>query len=223
MDWKDKGNAAFQKNNLPEAISCYTKAIESDPTNHLFYSNRSTAYFNSKEYVKSLEDAVKTLELKPDWVKAHFRKAECLFKIDRLKESTLAIELAYIIEPDNGSVKNLLEEVNKKYVDRFFKSITQKMEVYVKYISIKRGKGVFARRNFQKGEVLFEETPVTSHRSVKDLAGTDYCSYTMTTKLDTSTIPQPFKTAMIEFYSNNPKNYVSCPYCKVLMALIGGI
>jgi Flp pilus assembly protein TadD len=41
---KDQGNELFQTGKIQEAILSYTQAIDLDPDNHVFYSNRSAAY-----------------------------------------------------------------------------------------------------------------------------------------------------------------------------------
>lgn len=51
------------------AVEHYTKAIQHDATNHVLYSNRSAAYASLKQYGPALDDANKTIELKPDWSK----------------------------------------------------------------------------------------------------------------------------------------------------------
>lgn len=66
---KDKGNAALQANKFDEAIKCYTEAIELDNRNHVLFSNRSAAYAKAGKYAQALEDAEKTVQLKPDWGK----------------------------------------------------------------------------------------------------------------------------------------------------------
>lgn len=66
---KDKGNKALQAEKFDEAITFYTQAIELDGKNHVFYSNRSAAYAKKGEYENALQDAKKTVEIKPDWGK----------------------------------------------------------------------------------------------------------------------------------------------------------
>lgn len=66
---KDKGNAALQANNFKEAIEAYSEAIKLDGTNHILFSNRSAAFAKEGNYEKALEDAEKTISLKPDWPK----------------------------------------------------------------------------------------------------------------------------------------------------------
>lgn len=69
MDLKDIGNAALAAGNYDQAIALYTEAIALDPNNHVLYSNRSAAYAKQKKYQNALEDAEKTVAIKPDWPK----------------------------------------------------------------------------------------------------------------------------------------------------------
>ena len=47
-EFKAAGNTAFQAGDFKAAIDHYTRAIDLDGTNHVYYSNRSAAYF--KQY-----------------------------------------------------------------------------------------------------------------------------------------------------------------------------
>ena len=66
---KDKGNAALQADKFDDAIKFYSEAIALDENNHVLYSNRSAAYAKAGKYRQALEDAEKTVQLKPDWGK----------------------------------------------------------------------------------------------------------------------------------------------------------
>lgn len=52
----------------------FTQAIAIDPQNHVLYSNRSAVYAAQSEYQKALEDAEKSISIKPDWAKGQLRK-----------------------------------------------------------------------------------------------------------------------------------------------------
>ena len=67
--FKDKGNSFLQAGDIAKAIESYTEAITLDPSNHVFYSNRSAAYARDQKYEHALTDAKKCVELKPDWGK----------------------------------------------------------------------------------------------------------------------------------------------------------
>lgn len=70
---KDKGNDAFKRGDNKEAIDFYTKAIEMDPDNHIFYSNRSAAYMKEDYISKAFHDGLKCVELAPKWSKGYNR------------------------------------------------------------------------------------------------------------------------------------------------------
>jgi len=55
--------------NYEQPIEHYTQAIVLDPNNHVLFSNRSAAYAKQGKYHKALEDAEKTVSIKPDWPK----------------------------------------------------------------------------------------------------------------------------------------------------------
>jgi stress-induced-phosphoprotein 1 len=44
QEYKEKGNKAFTAEKYADSITWYTKAIQSDPNDHVLYSNRSAAY-----------------------------------------------------------------------------------------------------------------------------------------------------------------------------------
>lgn len=79
-EFKAAGNKALQSNNLTDAIENYTKAINADGTNHVYYSNRSAAYLKKGDGNNALEDAVSTIAINPEFSKGYSRKGgECHF------------------------------------------------------------------------------------------------------------------------------------------------
>jgi len=66
---KDEGNKEFSAGNYPKAVELFSRAIECDPTNHVFYSNRSGAYAGLKDFKNALADAEKTISINPSWAK----------------------------------------------------------------------------------------------------------------------------------------------------------
>ena len=72
---KAKGNEFFKKGQYEEAISWYSKAIEVEPDNHTYYSNRSAARLGLKDYKGAIEDGQNCIRCKKDWNKGYFRLA----------------------------------------------------------------------------------------------------------------------------------------------------
>ena len=79
--FKAAGNAALQAGNLTEAIESYTKAINADGTNHVYYSNRSAAYLKKGDGNNALEDANSTVAINPEFSKGYSRKGGELLQI----------------------------------------------------------------------------------------------------------------------------------------------
>lgn len=75
LEFKKKGNAAFKQKKFKEAIEFYSQAIENDPTDHVFFSNRSGSFTSLRQYDAAIADSNKCIELKPDWFKGYVRKA----------------------------------------------------------------------------------------------------------------------------------------------------
>ena len=52
---KNEGNELLKKNDLEGAIGKYTEAIAINPSNKVFFSNRSAAYAKNSDYQKAHE------------------------------------------------------------------------------------------------------------------------------------------------------------------------
>mmetsp|Transcript_895 Transcript_895/g.2074 ORF Transcript_895/g.2074 Transcript_895/m.2074 type:complete len:382 (+) Transcript_895:352-1497(+) len=70
---KERGNNLLKDGKLDDAIDAYSKAIEIDGSNHIYYSNRSHAYAKTENFPSALADANRCVELKPDWAKGYNR------------------------------------------------------------------------------------------------------------------------------------------------------
>merc|ERR1719230_632243 len=75
-EYKKMGNMLLQVSKFDEAIEKFTKAIELNPDNEKFYSNRALAYLKLKKYKRAASDGKKALQLKPDYVNGALRLGE---------------------------------------------------------------------------------------------------------------------------------------------------
>eukprot|EP01091_Cochliopodium_minus_P005107 TRINITY_DN15088_c0_g1_i1.p1 TRINITY_DN15088_c0_g1~~TRINITY_DN15088_c0_g1_i1.p1 ORF type:complete len:594 (-),score=234.40 TRINITY_DN15088_c0_g1_i1:2029-3810(-) len=105
IEEKDKGNKALQEKDYPKALEHYTNAIQLDPKNHIFYSNRSSVYALLEKYDEALEDANKTLELDPKFVRGYSRKGTALFFLKRYKEAHEVFSEGLKLEPNNENFR----------------------------------------------------------------------------------------------------------------------
>jgi stress-induced-phosphoprotein 1 len=105
------GNDAFAAGRYAEAIEHFTKASALDPTNHVFYSNRSAAHAGLGDFASALADAEKTVAYKPDWPKGYSRKGAALYGLRRFNDAVEAYEAGLAIDPASEVLKSGLEDV----------------------------------------------------------------------------------------------------------------
>jgi len=114
--WKNNGNAAYSSKNYPEAVKCYTKAIETDTSsNPALYTNRAAAYAGLNDWEKSLADANKSLSINADWLKGHFRKGAALVELKRYEDAVEAYKRAVQLDPGNQDITSKLKEAEQLF------------------------------------------------------------------------------------------------------------
>jgi hypothetical protein len=111
LELKAEGNALLKKKDFAGAIAAYTRAIEADPTDATFFSNRSMARFLNEQPSEALEDANAAIELKPSWWKAHARKCSALCALDRFDEAVAACQTGIERSEDASGMKRLEERL----------------------------------------------------------------------------------------------------------------
>mmetsp|Transcript_8689 Transcript_8689/g.22929 ORF Transcript_8689/g.22929 Transcript_8689/m.22929 type:complete len:461 (+) Transcript_8689:149-1531(+) len=108
---KDSATEAFKAQDYEKAVEDLTAAIALDPTNQVFYSNRSVAFTAMQMYEKALEDADECIRLQPTWAKGYSRRAAAKFHLGDLQSAKLAYSKAWDLEPNNAKTKADLEHV----------------------------------------------------------------------------------------------------------------
>jgi tetratricopeptide (TPR) repeat protein len=80
-----KGNEFMQSKEFQEAVKCYSKSLELNPTDAATFANRALAHLRLKEYAKTIEDATKAIEIKPDYLKAFHRRGKAYQAVNKLE------------------------------------------------------------------------------------------------------------------------------------------
>jgi len=115
---KEAGNRDFSAKNYAAAIQHFTAAIQHDPSDHVFYSNRSACYASLGQYPEALADGRKCVELKPDWVRGYTRKALAEFYLGELDAAEATYRKGLELDGSNDQLKAGLEETLRKKEDR---------------------------------------------------------------------------------------------------------
>ncbi|KAF9651571.1 hypothetical protein BDM02DRAFT_3090710, partial [Thelephora ganbajun] len=107
------GNAAFKAGDFPASIGHYTSAILADPSNPTLYLNRAAAYLKLGKYQDAERDSSSTLKIQKDNVKALFRRGQARMHLENLEGSQNDLRHAIELEPDNPSIREELQRVQK--------------------------------------------------------------------------------------------------------------
>lgn len=105
---KNEGNEFMKSERHREALEKYTRAIELDPTNPVYFCNRAAAHFKLGENEAAVADCTAALALQPDYGKAHSRLGLALTALERHREARMAYARAAALEPDNESYRQNL-------------------------------------------------------------------------------------------------------------------
>lgn len=111
--FKEIGNRHLQAKEFDEAIKAYTEAINLDPNDHVFFSNRSAAYLSKGDAASALVDAERCISLSPSWPKGYSRKGAALHSLRRYDEAESAYSKGLEIAPSDAGLKSGLAEVQK--------------------------------------------------------------------------------------------------------------
>ncbi len=98
---KERGGEAYGRGDYNEAVRLYTEALGLDPSNHLLYSNRSAAFAVLGEYSSALDDALATVQLKPEWEKGYSRLGLAYANLNRISEAKAAYQKGLSLDPNN--------------------------------------------------------------------------------------------------------------------------
>ncbi|KOC69563.1 Stress-induced-phosphoprotein 1, partial [Habropoda laboriosa] len=110
---KERGNACVKEEKYGEAMFHYTHAIKLDPQNYSLYSNRSFAFLKMQQYHFAMKDALMTIQLKPDWNKGYFRKAEVESQTFRFSEALESYDQALSLQPNEPTIAKAMYRVSR--------------------------------------------------------------------------------------------------------------
>uniref|UniRef100_H3CZ92 Mitochondrial import receptor subunit TOM70 n=1 Tax=Tetraodon nigroviridis TaxID=99883 RepID=H3CZ92_TETNG len=112
---KNKGNKYFKAGKYENAIQCYTEAIGLCPDEQksdlsTFYQNRAAAFEQQMKWTEVVQDCSQAVELNPRYIKALFRRAKALEKLDNKKECLEDVTAVCILEAFQNQQSMLLAD-----------------------------------------------------------------------------------------------------------------
>ncbi|XP_055799918.1 mitochondrial import receptor subunit TOM70-like isoform X2 [Salvelinus fontinalis] len=112
---KNKGNKYFKAGKYEQAIQCYTEAIGLCPRENqtdlsTFYQNRAAAYEQQMMWTEVVQDCTQAIEMNPRYIKALFRRAKALERLDNKKECLEDVTAVCILEAFQNQQSMLLAD-----------------------------------------------------------------------------------------------------------------
>lgn len=65
----------------------YTKAIEMDPNNAVYYANRSLAHLRQESFGSALTDGISAVNSNPSYLKGYYRRAAAQMSLGKFKQA----------------------------------------------------------------------------------------------------------------------------------------
>lgn len=111
---KTKGNEFMSQCKYKDAIACYSKAIELDPENAIYFANRAAAHIHLKNYQDAVLDSERAIALKPNYAKSYSRLGTASFYEGNYTRAVEAYTKACELDPDNSVYKDELKQAMTK-------------------------------------------------------------------------------------------------------------
>jgi tetratricopeptide (TPR) repeat protein len=109
-----RGKELLESRNPAQAAVILERAKRIEPEKGSIREALAQAYFNYREYVSSMAEFEKSIEIDPTNHYAHFGLGLCLRKLGKAIEAGKHLKLALAMEPDSELYQKTLEELAGK-------------------------------------------------------------------------------------------------------------
>ncbi|KAF7356927.1 hypothetical protein MVEN_01028600 [Mycena venus] len=111
---KEQGNVAFKAKRFGDAVDLYTKAIEMNPAEPSFLTNRAAAYMGIKRFRLALDDCQQaaTLQAAAPSAKTLLRLARCQFALGSTTPALSTLRAVIALEPKNAPALQLQSKIS---------------------------------------------------------------------------------------------------------------
>lgn len=113
LAFKAEGNTYFKNKDYQNAIDKYTLAIDADPTDVTFFSNRSACFAALERWNEAAEDGKQCIIVNRTFVKGYFRAGLAMQKSGNLEGALDVIKRGLGIESSNADLKRMSREVEE--------------------------------------------------------------------------------------------------------------
>lgn len=111
---KDEANQNFKAKHYTLAVDGYSRAIELNPYNAVYLSNRAFANIKLENYGAAVADSTKAIELDPKYVKGYYRRGDANFAMGKFKLALKDLRTAAKVAPKDPDLRKKLAECEKE-------------------------------------------------------------------------------------------------------------
>lgn len=94
-DYRNAGNKLCSLHRYDDALICYAKAIEKDPSEPIYYSNKALCHLKLQQWSLAEKECRKALELDSNLIKAHFFLGQTLAELGQFDGALKHLQLSY--------------------------------------------------------------------------------------------------------------------------------
>jgi small glutamine-rich tetratricopeptide repeat-containing protein alpha len=116
--WKLTGNLKLADKQYQEAVQAYTKAIELDSENAIYYSNRAAAHSFLGNHENAILDSKEAVHRDPTFSKAYSRLGTAYFNLGYYNDAVKQYSKALQLDPSNPTLKESLQKASLKAADK---------------------------------------------------------------------------------------------------------
>uniref|UniRef100_G3PTM0 Small glutamine rich tetratricopeptide repeat co-chaperone beta n=1 Tax=Gasterosteus aculeatus aculeatus TaxID=481459 RepID=G3PTM0_GASAC len=111
---KNEGNNHMKEENYRCAVECYTKAIDMDLRNAVYYCNRAAAHSKLGNYTEATGDCERAIGIDPTYSKAYGRMGLALTATNKYPDAIAYFKKALVLDPENDTYKSNLKIAEQK-------------------------------------------------------------------------------------------------------------
>ncbi|KAL7129111.1 hypothetical protein ABFS83_13G041700 [Erythranthe nasuta] len=112
-EFKLLANEAFKAHKYSQSIDLYTKAIEVNEGNAVYWANRAFAHTKLEEYGSAIQDATRAIEIDPKYSKGYYRRGAAHLAMGKFKDALKDFQQVKRLSPNDPDATKKLKECEK--------------------------------------------------------------------------------------------------------------